>query len=100
MIERLADTLLLRTDQHGTVRLSSDGHTLWVQTEQGATRCVSTDGRTLWDSQVLAVRLLGSLVAHDLDDDLTVARAIVEVYEDHLLPRPKRHAPPNKWNGE
>lgn len=47
-----------------------------------------------------AVRLLGSLVSHDLDDDLTVARAIIEVHEDHLLPGPKRHTPPKEWNAE
>ena len=52
------------------------------------------------DAQVLAVRLVGSLVSHDLDDDFTVARAVVEIYEDHLLPRPKRHAPPKEWDGE
>ncbi len=51
-------------------------------------------------SQPLAVRLLNSLVSHDLDYDFTVARAIVEIHEDHLLPRPQRHAPPNKWNAE
>ena len=34
VLERLDGTLLLRTDQHGAVRLSTDGRTLWVQTER------------------------------------------------------------------
>ena len=34
VLERLDGTLLLRTDEHGAVRLSTDGRTLWVQTER------------------------------------------------------------------
>ncbi len=34
VLERLDDALLLRTDQHGAVRLSTDGEKLWVQTER------------------------------------------------------------------
>ena len=34
VLERLDETLLLRTDEHGAVRLSTDGRTLWVQTER------------------------------------------------------------------
>ncbi len=33
-LERLGDALLLRTDQHGTVRLSTDGERLWVSVER------------------------------------------------------------------
>ena len=33
-LDRLGDALLLRTDQHGTVRLSTDGERLWVRAEQ------------------------------------------------------------------
>jgi competence protein ComEC len=33
VLERLDETLLLRTDEHGTVRLSTDGRRLWVDVE-------------------------------------------------------------------
>ncbi len=32
VLERLDQTLLLRTDEHGTIRLSTDGDKLWVET--------------------------------------------------------------------
>ncbi len=34
VLERLDGTLILRTDEHGTVRLSTDGDKLWVRTER------------------------------------------------------------------
>ena len=33
-LDRLGDALVLRTDQHGTVRLSTDGERLWVSVER------------------------------------------------------------------
>ncbi len=32
VLDRLDETLLLRTDEHGTIRLSTDGDKLWVET--------------------------------------------------------------------
>ncbi len=32
VLERLDETLILRTDEHGTIRLSTDGDKLWVET--------------------------------------------------------------------
>ncbi len=35
VIRRLSETpLVYRTDKHGTVSITSDGHRLWVQTER------------------------------------------------------------------
>jgi competence protein ComEC len=34
VLDRLGGSLILRTDRHGTVRLSTDGERLWVQTER------------------------------------------------------------------
>ena len=33
-LDRLGDAIILRTDQHGTVRLSTDGERLWVSVER------------------------------------------------------------------
>ena len=33
-LDRLGDVIILRTDQHGTVRLSTDGERLWVSVER------------------------------------------------------------------
>ncbi len=33
-LKRLGDAILLRTDQHGTIRLSTDGERLWVSVER------------------------------------------------------------------
>lgn len=38
VVQRLADTVLLRTDLHGTITLSTDGTHLWVEAEKVAGR--------------------------------------------------------------
>jgi hypothetical protein len=44
--------------------------------------------------------LPGSLLSHNLDHDFTLAGTIVEIDEDHLLPRPERQAPTDERNAE
>ena len=34
VLERLSDTLLYRTDEHGTARISTDGERLWVEPQR------------------------------------------------------------------
>ncbi len=34
VLDRLRDSILLRTDRHGTIRLSTDGEKLWVEAER------------------------------------------------------------------
>jgi len=33
-LDRLAGDLILRTDHHGDITLSTDGHQLWLQTQR------------------------------------------------------------------
>jgi competence protein ComEC len=41
VLARLAGDLILRTDHHGDITLSTDGHRLWLQTDRGAPASVS-----------------------------------------------------------
>ena len=34
VLERLSDALVYRTDEHGTVRISTDGERLWVEPQR------------------------------------------------------------------
>ena len=41
VLSRLEGDLVLRTDHHGDITLSTDGHHLWAQTQRGAPATVS-----------------------------------------------------------
>jgi len=43
ILERLEGDLILRTDEHGDVILSTDGRHLWLETQRGRTSAVSGD---------------------------------------------------------